>query len=228
MLAVRYTVDRGEVIVVGDPRLLSNATLDKADNSVLAVALLGGGAGPVVWDEFYHGLTMRGNFLFLLRRGQYALLAVTVVLATAGWIWRQARFLGPPLEPVPVSRRNLGEYVEAMAKLFGRASGSRQFVLAEIRRGVLWSLRQRLGGRYAAEAEPTTAAGVGRTAAPLRQTVVHDQAVDEIVAVLARRDPAAAKKLKEAVERADQLLAAGSSAGKQETLQAVKGLSDCL
>ena len=63
---------KGEIVIVSDPRLLANALLAKADNSVLAVNLLAPHGETVVLDEFYHGLSVRGNALYLFTRPGYA------------------------------------------------------------------------------------------------------------------------------------------------------------
>jgi hypothetical protein len=147
VLAAQYKLGAGEVVLVSEPRIFDNRLISHFDNSVLAAGLLAGHGGPVVWDEFYHGLTIRGSILFLLTRGAYALVAVMISIVLAVWLWRQARFLGPPRVVLPPSRRTVREYVEAMARFFRRGAESRRFMLAEVRRGVLWNLRHRIGIR---------------------------------------------------------------------------------
>jgi hypothetical protein len=46
-------------------------------------------------------------------------------------------FLGPPLADTKTRRRDIGEYVRAMAEFFSRGHGSRRFIIREVRDGVL-------------------------------------------------------------------------------------------
>ncbi|HEX4143534.1 MAG TPA: DUF4350 domain-containing protein [Pirellulales bacterium] len=243
VLAAQYKLGTGEVILVSEPRIFDNRLISHFDNSVLAVRLLAGGGGPVVWDEFYHGLTIRGSILFLLTRGAYALVAVMISVVLGVWLWRQARFLGPPRVVLPPSRRTVREYVEAMARFFRRGSESRRFMLAEVRRGVLWTLRHRIGIRpefglrspnCGAETQPsgaeTQSSGTGqRPIRPVQRPTGTDQeTLEALIAALSRQDPAAARQLREAMDRADRIVLHGESIGEREVLEAVKGLADCL
>jgi hypothetical protein len=127
----------GEIVVVSDPALVSNSLIGKADNSVLAVNLLSPRNQDVVFDEFYHGLSVRGNPLYLLTRVGFATVAAGLVIAVGLAAWRSAVFLGPPLEDTKVRRRDIGEYVSAMSEFFSRGRGSRRFIIREMRDGVL-------------------------------------------------------------------------------------------
>jgi hypothetical protein len=203
VVAAQFKLGSGEVIVVGDPAIFDNHLLAEADNSVLAAHLIGGVDQPVVWDEFYHGLTIRANPMFLLTRGMYGLIAALTVALVGVWVWRQAIFLGPPLTDAPVSRRAIGEYVEAMAHFLRRSSGSLRYMLLELRHGVLWSMRR----KYSSQREATSLEGVA--------------------AAVERRDPRAARQLVEAVRTTDQVLSRGSLVRERELLQVAKDLLDC-
>jgi hypothetical protein len=204
VIAACYPLDKGKVIVVGDPDLFENRLIAKADNSVLAVRLLDDAGRTVLWDEFYHGLTIRGQPLFLLTRGPYAILAFLCVAATAVWVWRSAIFLGPPLPTAVAMRRSLAEYVEAMARFFNRGRESRRFVLGEVRAGVLWAMRKKLG------------------------LPPGEESPQNLAAALARHDPAAARRLLDAVAAVDLTLSEHARLADRRTLQLLKGLNDCL
>ena len=204
MLAARFKRGAGEVIVVSDPAILDNRLFPQYDNAILAVNLMARPEHPIVWDEFYHGLTVRGNPLFLLTLAKYALIAAILAALIAVWLWREAVFLGPPLADAKVSRRSAAEYVEAMALLFRRASGSVPFALAELRRGVLWSLHRKFASRTVPETP------------------------EEVAAVVARRDPAKARKLLDAIKQADLMLSRNARMRESEVLLAAKELVDCL
>jgi hypothetical protein len=195
---------QGEVLVISEPALFENLSIARSDNVLLASQLLAAPGRPVVFDEFYHGLAVRGNPLWLLTRWTYALLAGTILAAVGLWIWRQARFLGPPVEAAPASRRTLAEYVDAMSRFLVRGRGSGLFLLREVRSGVLWSLRRELG------------------LSPGRETL------EAVAATLARRDPPRAQQLVGAITAADRLLDRGERVSEHEIVQALQRISACL
>ena len=118
--------------------------LAKADNSVLAARLLAPKGRASSFDEFYHGLAVRGNPLYLLTRPGFAAVTLGILLGVGVWTWRQAVFLGPPLVDPEPSRRDIGEYIDAMGDFFRRGPGHRRFLVREVRDGVLQQLCQEL------------------------------------------------------------------------------------
>ncbi|MCY3021948.1 MAG: DUF4350 domain-containing protein [Planctomycetota bacterium] len=216
-LVATYPLGGGKITVVADPALFLNESIAKADNAVLAahlfhrcsaichIALRGEAvaARHVVFDEFYHGLTIRGNPAWLLTRHPYGLFAAMLVLASVLWAWRESRHLGPPVPEKPASRRTMGEYVEAMANLFFR-NGCRAFVLREVRDGVLWSLRRRLG------------------LSPKRENV------EDLARVLGRKDPQAAGRLQDAAAGVESLLQGKKPATEMLVVQTARKILRCL
>jgi hypothetical protein len=204
VIAALFRVGAGEIIVISDPAVFENRLLSQADNAVLAFNVLGKPGRLLLWDEFYHGLTIRGNPFYLLTRGTYALIAAMVVLATAIWVWRRSLFLGPPLEAATTSRRSLEEYVTAMARFLHRGAASTKFMLSEVRGGVFWALQRKSGSSKA-----------------------HDTPED-LAAALKRRDPQVAIQLLDAAHSADLILAQKTRPDRRELLQVTKDLLDCL
>jgi hypothetical protein len=203
-LLANYSVGKGIITVVGEPALFENQFLSKEDNSVLAVRLLEDRGGPAIFDEFYHGLVVRGNPLWLLTNPRYALVAVMTCLLLAAWLWRRAIFLGPPLITPPISRRSIAEYLNAMGRLFVRGAESRVFLLNQAREGALWSLRIDLRLPHGRET------------------------VESIEAALGRRDPATAQRFAGAIKAVDQAIAQGPNLREPETLDALRKLAECL
>ncbi len=142
-LAGSIELGDGIITLIADDSMFNNFLLGVADNSVLAVHLAAWRGGPVYFDEFFHGLSTRGNPLWLLTRPHYGWLCLMLLAGTGLWVWRQWVALGPPLAASEPSRRTLVEYLDAMAALFTR-SRKKLFVLQELRAGVLWSIRQEL------------------------------------------------------------------------------------
>lgn len=202
-LAAIFPVDSGEVAVMAAPAVASNWLLGEADNSVVTMQLMTLGQSRAIVDEFYHGLTIRGNALWLLTQPGYAALALAIVALVGVWIWRSFLFLGPPLEDRAASRRSVSEYLDAMSRFLLRGRGSGQFVLAEVRSGALWSMAD--------------AAGLPPD--------LDD--VDRIAAAVARRDPQRAARLEAAVKNADAVLAT-PQAKEITILEALRKVNDCL
>jgi hypothetical protein len=136
-LAAAFAAGRGEVVVLSDATLCSNVTLRRDHNAEwLLAVLLEGGRERVVVDEFYHGLSIRGNAWWLLTKPAFAALTVLGLLLLGVWTWRHGVLLGPPLAEVSPSRRSLGEYIAAMSRFFLRGRDSERFILEQLRAGV--------------------------------------------------------------------------------------------
>ena len=203
MLACALSRGQGEIVVVADPSLLSNSTLAAADNAVLAYDLLAAGGRTVVFDEFYHGLSVRGNALWLLTRPSYAVLALASLAALGLVVWRRAIWLGPPLETPTRSRRTIVEYVEAMSRLLHRTRRSELYLLQEFRDGVL----RQLSHHYRLS------------------STAHDPTV--VAAALARHSPDVAQKLLDAVHRIEAMSPA-QRVPDSEVTSILAGLGQCL
>ncbi|MGP0063392.1 MAG: DUF4350 domain-containing protein [Isosphaeraceae bacterium] len=204
MLVAVYRRGRGELVVVASPTIAENRLIARQDNSVLAVQLLAVPARPVVFDEFYHGLTIRGNALWLFTQHGYAATTLALLALIGLWIWREAVFLGPPLAAPAQSRRSIGEYVDAMARLLNRGGSSQAFLLREVRSGVMQSVRDELH------------------LPPSRDHV------DELAAVLARRDPRRARQLVDAIGAVDEALSRKRVLKESVAVDLFKRMSRCL
>jgi hypothetical protein len=204
ILAAVYRRGKGELVVVASPTIAENGLIARHDNSVLAVELLGAPARPVVFDEFYHGLTIRGNPLWLFTQRGYAATTLCLLAVIGLWMWREAVFLGPPLAPPGQSRRSIGEYVDAMARFLNRGGSSRAFLLREVRSGVFKAIRDELH------------------LPPSRDHV------EELAAVLARRDPRRARELIETMGAVDQALARKVVLKESVAVDLFERMSRCL
>ncbi len=202
-LIAQFKRGEGEIIVIADQHMLTNRFLGRADNSVLAVHLMSPEGNPVVFDEFYHGLSVRGNFLYLLTRPTYAAIFLAILLLVGLWAWREAIFLGPPLADTNSSRRDIGEYVDAMARFFQHGRKSYPFLLNEVRDGVLHEV-----------------------CLELKLPMTHD--VDVVVSTLARRDPERAERLELALAAVDQELNSPEHLNKSITTDLMKRITACL
>ncbi len=203
-IAAAFERGEGEIVVVAEPMLLMNASLGQADNGAFAYDLLADGGRRVIFDEFYHGLSVRGNPLWLLTKSTYATVAIAIVMLLGLELWRRAIVLGPPLEPTNANRRTIIEYIEAMARFLNQGRGSHPFVLREVRAGALRAISGRLGLSQA----------------------VHDPEV--IASTIAKRSPQDADQFRQAMKRLDVALNKGHSLSESEAVQVLQRISRCL
>ena len=204
MLAARFQRGAGEIVVISDPLLLSNRLIARSDNSILAARLLAPSGQSVLFDEFYHGLGVRGQPLYLLTRLSYASVTIGILLALGLSTWRKAVFPGPPLPDDRVRRRDIREYVNAMARFFSEGSRGRGRLVEELRNGVLRQLSIEMG------LPPDTTD------------------VDRIATVMGRKESERAKLLRDATQLVDQAIQSRRRWSQSETLDAMRRMSVCL
>lgn len=202
-VAATYAVGAGRLTVISDPSLFMNEALAKDDNAVLAAHLLAAPGRQIVFDEFYHGLTVRGNPLWLVTQFPYGLLALLTIAWVSLWAWRAAIHLGPPLPETTVARRSVADYVDAMSRLFLRA-GSHKFLMRELRDGALWMLRHQLNLPPGIEGS------------------------DRVIAALQRRDPRRAEKLSAALNAVDIIILSDRKPSIRELIIAAGKVNACL
>jgi len=108
----------GEIVLLSDPYIVSNAGVGLVDNAQLAINIVTAGGGLIAFDEFHQGYGANQNRFFgyfsgtpvIAIFGQIALITFLVFLS------RSRRFARPVPEPEPDRRTKL-EYVGAMAEL---------------------------------------------------------------------------------------------------------------
>ncbi|MEK6335085.1 MAG: DUF4350 domain-containing protein [Acidobacteriota bacterium] len=121
-LLVDYPHGQGRIVLLGDPFIVANNGISRADNLVLALNVVRGGGGLIAFDEFHQGHAITQNALIqyfegtpiLALCGQFALIGVLIV-------WSRGRRFGRPLPMPHVDRRSSLEFVASMAELQQRA-----------------------------------------------------------------------------------------------------------
>ncbi|MHB8995845.1 MAG: DUF4350 domain-containing protein [Armatimonadota bacterium] len=179
---LRATHGRGQIYVLSEADVLSNGTLAKADNVVLAANLLF--ATPdrkVYFDEAIHmvrtGLSEEAQALDprLAYSALFAVMAALILyLVSRGW-----RFGSPvPLHTIP--RRSAIEFVNALAELYRRA-GAGEAVKESLRQ----SLRRKLAtaAGVAPDLPPEVLAAAVATARPVNEA--------ELATLLRQLEPSA-------------------------------------
>lgn len=203
VVAAEYARGAGSIVVIADPALVSNRYLAPADNAVAAVRLLAPDGRAVVFDEFFHGLGPRGQVLWLLTRPGFAAVAAGILATVLLVVWRQGTRLGPPLADRPLERRSIGEYLDAMGHLLSLGGGDRRAIVADVRDGVVCQLNAEHG------------------------LPPEHRAIDRLEAVMARRDPARARRVAATLASVDRALES-STWTTPATLQSLRRLAQCL
>ncbi|WP_437223402.1 DUF4350 domain-containing protein [Planctomicrobium sp. SH661] len=204
ILAAEFPRGLGKIVLVSEPRIFSNVLLARGDNSVLAMQLLAPEGQKVVVDEFYHGLSVRGNTLYLLTRPGYAAVAVGLLAFACLMAWRNARFLGPPLQDRIPQRRDLSEYINAMGRFFSGGNGSRPFLVGQLRSGVLREISK----------EFSLPEGT--------------QDVELVAGIVSRRNAGRGDQIRNTFREVDAALEQQGRWSRTETLDAMRRLTACL
>lgn len=119
-LASLWPLGKGEMILLACPEVLENRSLGLADHLGLLEALAGG-ARPVYFDEYVHGLQDEAGMLDLLARWRLgpalALLALTGLLV----LWRGRVRVGPEEDDYEETRSDAVDLLDSLAQLYDRA-----------------------------------------------------------------------------------------------------------
>lgn len=121
-LVVDYPHGNGQIILLSDPYIVANNGINRADNLQLALNIVAGKEGLIVFDEFHQGRAFTQNAIVqyfagtpvLALCGQLALIGLAV-------IWSRGARFGRPLPLPHVDRRSSLEFVASMAELQQRA-----------------------------------------------------------------------------------------------------------
>lgn len=194
--ASRIRHGKGEIILLCDADIVSNAVLPHADNVVFASNLAFAGPGQEVWfDEYHHRFEESHLDGTAAYRAIWAGLAA-LALYFLGRLWR----FGTPIPLGSAPRRSSLEYVRAFASLYRRA---RQ------RRAVLTMVLSRFRGRLAL-------LGGIRADAPARS----------LATAAARRNPRLdAAQVVSCLERAEELLSPARALDDGGLLQTVREIA---
>ncbi len=119
---VDYKHGAGQIILLSDPFIIANNGISRADNLQLALNVVAGRSGLILFDEYHQGRAAARNRLIayfagtpvLAMFGQFALIVLAV-------IWTRGRRFARPLPLPQVDRRSKLEYVASMAELQQRS-----------------------------------------------------------------------------------------------------------
>lgn len=108
----------GEITILTDPYVVSNAGISLVDNAQLGVNLVTAGGGLVAFDEYHQGYGSNQNRFIQYFAGTpvIAIFAQIALIVAFVFYSQSRRFARPVPEPEP-DRRSKLEYVSAMAEL---------------------------------------------------------------------------------------------------------------
>jgi len=113
----------GQIVLVSDPYIVSNAGIGLVDNAVLALNLVSGGDGTIAFDEYHQGYGTNNNQLLRYFEGT-PVIAIFIQLAAlvALVLYSQSRRFARPLPENEPDRLSKLEYISAMAELQQRTA----------------------------------------------------------------------------------------------------------
>ncbi len=203
-IAARVPLGKGSVTIVSTPWVLSNGGISEADNVLVAALAVLHGDRPIIFDEFFHGLAIRGNPIWLFSQRTYGTISLALLALTGVVVWRGAIFLGPPLPAPNRPRRSIREYIDAMSRFMCEGRYHDQWMLIQLRDGVLWQLRQEHG-------------------LPPEQ-----HSVEELLTRIGRRNPAQADSLRTVLDDVEHAVSGAAPTGLLKTIQLLQRMRECL
>jgi hypothetical protein len=115
---------RGQVWLIHRPDFVRNEAIGKADNGVLlcrlAEAVLRERPGPIVFDEFFHGLREKPGVVELLLKPPTVWVTAQALLLLLLLLWHHGPRFGGLRAAAPLSRRSAEEFLDAMTALLQR------------------------------------------------------------------------------------------------------------
>src|SRR5215831_1761502 len=121
-LVAEYPHGKGSIILLGDPYLVANNGISRADNLQLAIDAVVGSGGVIAFDEFHQGRGSTNNALIQYFEGTPVVaLCAQLILIGVAIIWSRGTRFGRPLPLPTVDRRSSLEFVASMAELQQRA-----------------------------------------------------------------------------------------------------------
>jgi hypothetical protein len=146
---VRKRLGKGSLVAVAAARPFSNAELDSADHSVLALDLVRAYGWPT-FDERCHGLLASPSLLGALGAGRALLLAASLGLALLLWISQLRATPAVAARAPTFIDPSLASFVDSLGTLYGRnASRDVTAIHEAYRHGLRHRLRRSLYGATA-------------------------------------------------------------------------------
>ncbi len=143
-LIAEYTHGKGSVILVSDSSIFDNLSLLEGENSVLLVNMLSEERDLILFDEFYHGLSIRGNPIWIFAQPGYRIIALLLLATVALFIWRELPAFGIVHPPRKESRRSLVAYLDAVSRLLLKTRSQLVQLLVESENAFLWRMARSL------------------------------------------------------------------------------------
>ncbi|HKP71559.1 MAG TPA: DUF4350 domain-containing protein, partial [Pyrinomonadaceae bacterium] len=121
-LLADFARGKGRVVVLGDPFIVANRGISRADNLQLAANIITDAGGLIAFDEYHQGRGATHNQLAAYFKGTPVLaMCAQLFLLALAVVWTRGRRFARPLPAPRVDRRSKLEFVASMAELQQRA-----------------------------------------------------------------------------------------------------------
>ncbi|MBA2503939.1 MAG: DUF4350 domain-containing protein [Pyrinomonadaceae bacterium] len=121
-ILIDYAYGAGRVVLLGDPFIVANTGISRADNLQLALNLVDGRENLVAFDEYHQGYGRTRNELFAYFAGTPVLwMFAQGLLIALVVVWTRGRRFARPLPLPQTNRASKLEFIRSMAELQGRA-----------------------------------------------------------------------------------------------------------
>lgn len=143
-LMAEYVRGKGSVVLVSDVSLFHNLSLREGDNSLLLLNLLGERREIVLFDEFFHGLSIRGNPIWIFAQPGYRIIVLMLLGIVALFIWHELPAFGVIHPPEKTARRTLEHYLDAVSRMLLRTRSQLEQLLTDSKSAFLWRMARKL------------------------------------------------------------------------------------
>ncbi len=165
-------VGRGKLIIIGAPTPILNHSLLENDNLEVVLSLIG--SGPVIMDEWSHGIGHGGTIMEMLRRIGLLPVLLQLVFVIALYTWSTRGHRPQEIDDPPRLRSSV-EQIETLGHLYSQSlktEAAHTLVTQAVRKRMAKALRCRPADveKRAAQLPPALAAQAQEISDALRQT----------------------------------------------------------
>lgn len=144
VIACELPVEQGVLRIISEPSLFENISLYQSGNAPFLVGLLAEGRDQIIFDEFFHGLSIRGNAMWVFVQPRYRVIVGAILLLVLLWAWRQAVFLGSLRERNAPEKRTLEHYLDAVSRLMVKTRDHLPSLMETLREATVWRAAHQL------------------------------------------------------------------------------------
>lgn len=153
MVALSLPEEKGTVIAISDPYIITNAGMTEGDNLNLITNILfsyAASAKTVYIDEYHHGFVKQRTIWDILKETPLGFALVQVALAIILLMYSRGRRFGQPKPVLKEAHRSSTEYVTSLASIY-QATKASDIALSSLYERLLRSVRNSSTGEDVVE-----------------------------------------------------------------------------